>query len=91
MTIYKPGDFSFYRDVEFREALEFDFNVIQTIGLWPRLKNHNSESSLMFSNLFNGYSWWGGHSGASFGCSIRIMENIAKNGWESYLNNYNLN
>ena len=28
---------------------------------------------------------YGGHSGASYGSTMRVMEYIAKNGWESYV------
>lgn len=83
--IYRPGDFSFYRDVDFKQALEHDYKVVENNDLWTFLKNHDN-GSLMFSNVLNGYEWWGGHSGSSFGCSMRIMESIAKNGWDFYVN-----
>ena len=52
------------------------------------LKNHNAENTLMFSGKLDNYEFWDGHSAASLGYSIRIMENIAKNGWDNYVNTY---
>ena len=90
-----PYDTSFIRNTHEREMIDTSIIAINNLELWNWLKNNNIES-FTFSNdpnitkIYNeirkvGYSE---HSGASFGLTMRIMEFIAKNSFESYRINY---
>ena len=83
----KPGDFSFVEDKLFRETYEYDYKVISRLELWSNLKNHNPNEPFMFSSWEN-LKLYPGHSGASYACSLRCMERIAKNGWENFVKDY---
>ena len=57
-------------------------------GAWPWLETFN-EGSFMFSNhplisTITEKMEYKGHSGASFGWTMRNMECIAKEGWDTY-------
>ena len=78
-----------------RIMYESAFNAITQLELWPFIKNFQGES-FMFSNAPEvdriykrieelGYS---GHSGGTFGCIMRTMEFIAKNGLENFEREY---
>jgi len=91
-TIFAKGDFSFVDDKLMREMLTYDFNAINKIGekAWDALMNHNSDMSFMYHT--RGTIWdeirdnlYPGHSGASYGVSMRIFEKIAKYGWENFV------
>jgi hypothetical protein len=73
------------------------FDAITQLELWPFMRNFTGES-FMFSSAPEirrisdrieqlGYS---GHSGASFGCTMRAMEYIAKNGLDMYEEAYQI-
>ena len=56
-------------------------------GAWSWLETFNEES-FMFSNhplisTITDKMEYKGHSGASFGMTMRVMEHIAKHGWDS--------
>jgi hypothetical protein len=70
---------------------ETAFNAITQLELWTYMKNFCGES-FMFSkdtevdHIYNkivelGYA---GHSGCSFGCTMRTMEFIAKHGLDTF-------
>jgi hypothetical protein len=67
------------------------FDAITQLELWQYMANFHGES-FMFSRAPEitrisqricalGYT---GHSGASFGCTMRAMEYIAKNGFDAF-------
>ena len=93
--IYSLGDFSFINDKLQRQTLEYDFNIINNIpGAWEAFRNHDEDKSFMY-NTKNGI-WneisnqvYQGHSGASYGLSMRTFEYIAKYGWENFVKKYN--
>ena len=71
------------------------FDAITQLELWPFIKNFN-EKSFMFSSAPElnqiykqieklGYE---GHSGGSFGCIMRSMEYIGKNGLKQFEEEY---
>ena len=72
------------------EMLNDAYQAITVTGSWPSMKAFSGES-FMFSrepfiaNIMNAMAWRDQHSGASFGCTMRVMEFIAKNGWEAYV------
>jgi len=83
--------FSFVQDSNSRAMLETAFNAITQLEKWDFMRNFRGES-FMFSHSQEiidicdkiqelGYE---GHSGASFGFTMRAMEYIAKNGLHSF-------
>jgi hypothetical protein len=70
-------------------------NAISENNLWDWLKDYSPEDGkgFMFTshpNLdrINQSMKYGGHSGSSYAWCMRIMERIAKDGWESVYNEY---
>ncbi len=65
------------------------YQAVTVTGSWDLLKNFSGES-FMFSrdpfvaNIMNAMALRDLHSGASFGMTMRVMESIAKHGWDAY-------
>jgi len=87
--------FDFIRDQNDRVMHETALTAITQLELWDFMKNF-SGNSFMFSNepeisqIYEkieelGYT---GHSGASFGSIMRIMQSIANDGFEIFKQNY---
>jgi len=78
-----------------RIMYETAFNAITQLELWAYMKNFKGKS-FMFSGgpeverIYNRIEQLGynGHSGCSFGCIMRTMEFIAKNGIERFEQDY---
>lgn len=78
-----------------RIMYETAFNAITQLELWTYLKNFR-DGSFTFSGgpevdcIYNKIEQlgYGGHSGGSFGCTMRTMEFIAKNGLERFEQDY---
>ena len=93
MSTIKPGDFnSLPIDPYFKEMLTEAYKIITELNLWDWLKNPNipGENGFMFSQYPEVSQICEkmkiGHSGSSFGFTMRTMETIAKNGWNYYTN-----
>jgi len=84
---YELGDFSFIRDELWCNTLTEDFAIINNKNLWNALKKHDGNKPFMFDTNWN-IQLSNAHSGASHALSLRTFEYIAKNGWNSYVNNY---
>ena len=95
--MYARGDFSFIKRDSERAMLEDAFQVIsETEGAWDYLVQKgvpDPNSGFMFSRdsflmkLGEKVDRHGkiGHSGATYGCTMREMERIAKKGWDTYV------
>ena len=73
------------------------FDAITQLELWPFMRNFSRESFMFSSSpevlrIFNRISQLGydGHSGSSFGLTMRAMEYIAKNGLDMYQEAYEI-
>lgn len=78
-----------------REMIQSAFEAVESVeGGWEFLRSYSppADQGFMFTlptgklqeietAIMNRY---GGHSGASYGCTMRVVEFIAKNGWETY-------
>jgi hypothetical protein len=88
---YNAGDFSFIKDSMSREMLEDGYTTVSELKLWDWLKTFTPEEGkgFMFTDHPNinalGNAMKTGHSGASFGWTMRNLEAIAKDGWEMYV------
>ena len=91
-------NFNFIQDSSDRVMYQTAYDAITQLELWDFVTNFNEENGFMFSSSPNigriiskieqlGY---GEHSGASFGCTMRVMQTIGKYGMEHYMNSYSL-
>ncbi len=80
-----------YDEEDIVEMLQDMDNAITECGLWDWLKNYEPEhgKGFMFSNHSNleriqEKIKYGGHSGSSYGWTMRVMERVAKQGWDNF-------
>jgi hypothetical protein len=78
-----------------KEMIRAGFEAVESVdGGWEFLRSYTppADQGFMFS-LPTGkrldiddaiQNRYGGHSGASYGCTMRVLESIAKEGWEAY-------
>ena len=93
MTTIAEGDFKSLKISDWdREMLEDAYKAVTKANRWSFLKRPDVPGSkgFMFSSWpemsdIDIHMEYGGHSGASYGSTMRVMEYIAKNGWESYV------
>jgi len=93
MSIVKEGDFkSLKLDEGELEMLEDAYQAVSKSNRWAFLKREDvpGKNGFMFSNLpelkdIDTYMEYSGHSGSSYGWTMRNMEYIAKNGWDAYV------
>ncbi len=86
-----PGKFNFVEDTFERKVFEETYQIISNIeGGWEFFKEFEPDQyrGFMFSEhpmltkIINAAEAMGhGHSGASWGMTMRVMERIAKYGW----------
>lgn len=92
------GNFSFINDVWSREMLQTAFDAIESVpNGWEALLPE-PVNGFMFSPRPEGsilrqidralHESYGGHSGSSYGCTMRNMQGIARLGWEDYVRFY---
>jgi hypothetical protein len=71
------------------------FDAITQLELWPFMQNFTGENFMLsLAPEIKRISYrisqlgYGGHSGVSFGCTMRAMEYIAKNGLDRFQEDY---
>ena len=89
---YAPGDFSWIKEGD-AGILADAYQAVTKADAWDFFRNEEPPKGA-------GYMFWGApklrevekhmllfdaHSGASYGMTMRVMQYIAKNGWESYV------
>ena len=93
----EPGDFSFIEDAESRNMLDSMYKAVTVTENWENLKVDPGEGGFMFSSdprtsqtvgEITKADAYKGHSGSSFGWTIRNMQKIAKSGWKAYYANH---
>lgn len=87
-----PGNFCFIMDLNERVMFKEMYDAVDSVGAWDELRAHKTEESFMFSHdeyvqRIASASASSGHSGASFGFVMRVMERIAKQGWTAFVAN----
>jgi hypothetical protein len=88
------ADFSFISNKHTRSLVINGYNAVNQLELWPWLKNFDpNDDGFMFSEHPNAMMIMQkmeslpdapGHSGASFGITMRYLEYIAKNDMDKY-------
>jgi hypothetical protein len=93
----EPGDFSFIEDADSRNMLDSMYKAVTVTENWENLKVDPGEGGFMFSSdprtsqtvgEITDADAYKGHSGSSFGWTIRNMQKIAKSGWKAYYANH---
>lgn len=89
---YVPGDFSFWNSAYDEAMYKNAYDAITTENLWDWMKTASPPEN-------KGFMFWDapelkrlnkhmdvmGHSGFSYGMTLRTMEAIAKKGWDTYV------
>ena len=87
---YAPGDFSFVKDISFREMLDDAYKAITIAEAWEAMKKDPGSGGYMFSNhdymISINKNIKYPHSGASYGIIMRSMQSIAIYGWTNFVN-----
>ena len=87
-------NFDFISDTHSRRMISSAYNVIQNIGEWDFIRRYNPTSYMMDRNeqinaIKNSIEEdYQGHSGSSMACTMRIIQFIAKNGFEEFKRDY---
>lgn len=94
--IIKDEEFNQITDASSRYMLENAYQAITASEGWDYMKSFNEESFMFSSNQMTriimtkmeelGYS---GHSGSSFGWTMRCMEFLAKHGKDAFFAKFN--
>jgi hypothetical protein len=69
------------------------YDAVEKAEAWDWLRNFNGESFMfcqdpMIGKITEHMEFWKDHSGASFGCTMRSMEYIAKHGWNKFVEGF---
>jgi hypothetical protein len=95
--VMEPVDFNTIKDESSRFMLENAYQAITASEGWDYMKNFNdNQNGFMFSsNPMTGKIMskmeelgYSGHSGSSFGWTMRCMEFLAKNGKDEFLTKF---
>lgn len=94
--LYTPGDFSGIRDEYCRNMLTDAYKAVTEANAWEIMAQDPGEGGFIYSktahkNLakVNALIKYDGHSGASYGYTMRQMQYIATHGWEKYISALN--
>jgi len=90
------GDFNHIEDKVTRDTLSLTYQAVTNTNSWDFLKSFTPSSGCGF--IFSSHPQLDkisyecerlgcGHSGSSWGISMRHMEAIAKKGWDNYVSN----
>jgi hypothetical protein len=88
---FQPGDFSFIRDQMSREMVEDVYKAVQKAEAWDLMKEEPGEGKgYMFSSdprykAIQTNMEYSGHSGSSYGWTMRQAQFIAQKGWARYV------
>jgi hypothetical protein len=88
-----PGDFSFVKDASVREMFDDAYKAITTAEAWEFVERDPGSGGFMFSSdpysaAISKAMKYDGHSGASYGWTMRVMQQIARGGWDRFVKEY---
>lgn len=89
-TTPAPGDFSFLTDKGVRIMLDDAYRAIEMAEGWDYMKTDPGENGYMFTRSdmltkIGSKMTYGDHSGASYGWTMRMMQRLARIGWETFV------
>jgi hypothetical protein len=90
MIIPPRGDFSFIADSEVRIMFEDAYTAITRAEAWEFVGRDPGDGGFMYSSDPKSYAIqkemkYDGHSGASYGITMRKMQQLARIGWEAFV------
>jgi hypothetical protein len=91
MTTYKEGDFSFVKDTTERMMFEDMYAAITAADGWADMRLDPGKGGFMFGHapiierVTAQLKDRVGHSGASFGYTMRAMQQLARSGWATWV------
>lgn len=90
---FAPGDFSFVKDASVREMFDDAYRAITTADAWEFVERDPGSGGFMFSSdpysaAISKAMKYDGHSGASYGWTMRVMQQIARGGWGRFVAGY---
>jgi hypothetical protein len=93
LTAPVPGDFSFVKDKETRIMFDDAYQAITKAEAWDYMKTDPGDGGYMFTQSdmlakINTKMTYDGHSGASYGWTMRTMQHLARTGWEAFVKEY---
>lgn len=90
----KTGDFSFVKDASVRVMFDDAYKAIDSVfGAWEFVERDPGSGGFMFSSdphsvAISKAMKYDGHSGASYGWTMRVMQQIARVGWDRFVAEY---
>lgn len=87
------GDFTLTKfDAHSQEMLTDAYKAITKLELWETMKEDPGDGGFMYSDhefikKISSAMEYDGHSGSSFGWTMRIMQRLALDGWDTFLAN----
>ena len=93
LTVPAPGDFSFVKDKETQIMFNDAYQAITKADAWDYMKTDPGKDGYMFTQSdilakINTKMTYDGHSGASYGWTMRVMQRLARIGWEAFVRKY---
>ena len=91
--LYAPGDFSFINDVSTRSMLDDAYKAVTLTESWNFMAEDPGSGGFMYSRdprytPIGKALKYDGHSGTSYGWTMRQIQMIANIGWEAYTAKY---
>jgi hypothetical protein len=90
----QPGDFSFIASNMDRIMYEDMYTAVSKADAWEEIKADPGEGGFMFgaqdlvSRISSHLDDRVGHSGASFAYTLRVMQAIARQGWQTFVESH---
>jgi hypothetical protein len=83
-------DFSFIRDANSREMVEDGYAAVTKAEAWDLMKEDPGLGGFMYTTnesyrVIHKHMDYRGHSGSSYGWTMRQLQFIAASGWDAYV------
>jgi hypothetical protein len=83
-------NFDFIRDENSREMVADGYAAVAKAEAWDLMKKEPGSGGFMYSNdesykVIHKYMDYRGHSGSSYGWTMRQLQFIAQKGWDAYV------
>lgn len=89
-TVYAPGDFGFVKSDDERTMLKDAWDAITATNSWAFMTQEPKHGYTFASDpaldAISAKMTYDGHSGYTYGWTMRVMQQIARIGWENFFN-----
>ena len=91
--MHSPGDFSFMKDIDSQRMLSDAYNAVTLTESWDYIGQDPGNGGFMYSTdirlkTIGGAMKYDGHSGSSYGWTMRVMQKIANHGWDKFVEDF---